>query len=175
MKPKTLCVSPIDFETLKNLKAGERILLTGTIYTARDAAHKRLHNLMQQSAVLPFELKDAAIYYAGPTPAKKSQIVGAIGPTTSARMDVFTPELLKNGVKITIGKGDRAPEVALACKEYGSIYLCALGGAGALYSKCVKSCEVVAFDDLGCESIKKLQVQDFPLIVGIDYFGNAFQ
>lgn len=155
------------------LKAGDMILLSGTIYTARDAAHKRIMALLDEGKPLPFELRGAAIYYAGPTPAPEGLPIGSCGPTTSCRMDSFAPRLLDLGLSLMIGKGTRSPEVVAAMKRNGAAYLCAIGGAGALAAKAVRSCEVIAFDDLGCESVKRLVVEDFPLIVAIDAQGNS--
>ena len=155
------------------LCAGELILLSGTVYTARDAAHKRIFELLDNGEPLPFDLNGAAIYYAGPTPAPEGMPIGSCGPTTSSRMDPFAPRLLDLGLKIMIGKGPRSSEVAEAIRRNGAVYLCAIGGAGALAAQAVRSCEVIAFDDLGCESVKKLEVKDFPLIVAIDAQGNS--
>ncbi|MDF2632395.1 MAG: fumarate hydratase [Caproiciproducens sp.] len=160
-------------ESAKMLRAGDQILLSGTIYTARDAAHKRLFALLDSGEKLPFELKDASIYYAGPTPAPANLPIGACGPTTSSRMDVFTPRLLDLGLKCMIGKGGRSPEVVEAIRRNNAVYLCAIGGAGALAAKCVRSLEVIAFSDLGCESIKKLQIEDFPLFTAVDCGGGS--
>lgn len=160
-------------EAAKELKAGDRVLLTGYIYTARDEAHKRIFELLDKGQELPFPLRDAVIYYAGPTPTPPGKVVGSIGPTTSGRMDKFTPKLMDLGVVCTIGKGPRSREVIEAIVRNGGLYLCAMGGAGALAARCVRSCEEIAFFDLGCESVKKLYVEDFPLIVGIDSFGNS--
>jgi fumarate hydratase subunit beta len=154
------------------IKVKDRVVLSGTIYTARDAAHKKLSLLIENGEPLPFELKDAVIYYAGPTPTPKGLAIGSCGPTTSSRMDKFTPKLLDLGLVAMIGKGERDSKVIDAIKRNNAVYLCAIGGAGALASKCVTSCEVVAFDELGCESIKKLTIKDFPLIVGNDAQGN---
>lgn len=154
------------------LNAGDRVLLCGTVYTARDAAHKKIVLLLQNGEKPPFELRDAVIYYAGPTPAKNGLCVGSIGPTTSSRMDNFAPVLLEKGLKGMIGKGVRSPAVIDAMKKAGAVYFAAVGGAGALYSECISSCEVVAFPELGCESVKKLTVQNFPLTVAIDCRGK---
>ena len=156
-----------------NLRAGDRVLLSGTIYTARDAAHKRIKNLIDNGDELPFEVIDSVVYYAGPTPAKNGYVIGSIGPTTSSRMDVFSPQLISLGQKAMIGKGNRSETVINAMKEYGAIYFAAVGGAGALYSECIVDCQVVAFDELGCESVKKLTIKDFPLLVAIDSRGNS--
>ncbi|MCD7727005.1 MAG: Fe-S-containing hydro-lyase [Ruminococcus sp.] len=159
-------------QAAKTLRAGDKILLSGTIYTARDAAHKRFDKLLDEGEELPFDLKTAVIYYAGPTPAPEGMAVGACGPTTSGRMDKFAPRLLDLGLSGMIGKGERSAEVREAVKRNKAIYLCATGGAGALASNCIKSCEVIAFDELGCESVKKMYIEDFPLVVANDSFGN---
>lgn len=156
----------------KELRAGQRVLLSGVVYTARDAAHKRITKLLLDGEEPPFVLDGATVYYAGPTPAPKGMVIGSCGPTTSGRMDAFTPKLLALGLKCMIGKGKRSPQVIKAMKENGAVYLCAVGGAGALAARCITKAEVVAFDDLGCESVKKLTVERFPLIVGIDCMGN---
>ncbi len=155
-----------------SLCAGDEVLLSGTLYTARDAVHKKLVAMIEQGEKLPIELASAAIYYAGPTPGKNGLAVGSCGPTTSSRMDRHTPLLLENGLRIMIGKGERSKAVQESLKHVGGIYFCAIGGAGALYASCIKSCEVIAFDELGCESLKKLTVKDFPVIVGIDVQGR---
>jgi len=160
-------------EAAKKLRAGDRILLSGTIYTARDAAHKRIFQLLDEGKPLPFDLKGACIYYAGPTPAPAHLPIGSCGPTTSSRMDVFTPRLLDLGLKCMIGKGGRSPEVVQAIQRNEAVYLCAIGGAGALAAQCVRSLEVIAFEDLGCESVKRLQVENFPLITAIDCRGGS--
>ncbi|MBQ8207326.1 MAG: Fe-S-containing hydro-lyase [Clostridia bacterium] len=160
-------------EKLAELHAGDSILLSGTIYTARDAAHKLITALMDDKEELPFDLKDAVIYYAGPTPAKNGMAVGSCGPTTSSRMDVFAPKLIEKGLVSMIGKGQRNEAVVSAMKDHGAVYFCAIGGAGALAAKSIKSCEVIAFPELGCESVKKMYIEDLALIVGIDCEGNS--
>lgn len=160
-------------EKAKELRAGDRVLLSGYIYTARDAAHKRIFELLEKGEELPFPIEDSVIYYAGPTPTPPGKIVGSIGPTTSGRMDKFAPKLMDLGLVCTVGKGPRSQEVIDAIVRNGGCYLCAVGGAGALAAGCVKSCEEIAFFDLGCESIKKLYVEKFPLIVAIDCKGNS--
>ena len=156
-------------------KAGDQILLSGTVYTARDAAHKRIMQALREGGKLPFSLKGATIYYAGPTPTPDGLPIGSCGPTTSSRMDGFAGELYDLGVAATIGKGGRSPSVCEAIRRNSAVYLCAIGGAGALAAQCITSCEVIAYDDLGCESVKKLTFRDFPLIVGIDsQGGNLF-
>jgi len=157
----------------QSLHAGDKILLSGTVYTARDAAHKRIFGLLDSGKKLPFDMKNAVIYYAGPTPTPANLPIGACGPTTSGRMDVFTPRLLDLGLKCMIGKGERSQEVIEAICRNQAVYLCAVGGAGALAAKCVKSLEVIAFEDLGCESVKKLEIENFPLFVAIDCAGNS--
>jgi len=155
------------------LETGDKIYLSGTVYTARDAAHKRIFEYLDNGKELPFEINGAVIYYAGPTPTPKNLAIGSCGPTTSCRMDSYTPRLLDMGLCATIGKGERSSEVIEAIKRNSSVYLCAIGGAGALASLSITKCEVIAFDDLGCESIKKLEFNNFPLIVGIDSRGNS--
>ena len=155
------------------LRAGEEILLSGTVYSARDAAHKRFFALLEKGEPLPFDIKDAVIYYCGPTPAKPGMPIGSAGPTTSSRMDGFTPELLRLGLGATVGKGGRSQEVCEAIRTHRSAYLCAMGGAGALAAKSILSVVVVAFPELGCESVKKMEFRDFPLIVGIDCNGGT--
>lgn len=152
--------------------AGEEILLSGTVYTSRDAAHKRISTALKENAPLPYPIENAFIYYAGPTPAK-SGAVGSCGPTTSSRMDVYTPDLYDMGLAATIGKGDRSEAVYDAIRKNGGVYLCAIGGAGALASKAIITAEVIAYDDLGCESVKRFTVKDFPLYVAIDTAGNS--
>jgi len=163
-------------EKAKELRSGDRVLLSGTVYTARDAAHKRLSLLLDSNKKLPFELRGASIYYAGPTPTPDGMPIGSCGPTTSGRMDSFSPRLLDLGLSCMIGKGERSEEVCNAIIRNNAVYLCAIGGAGALAAGCIKSCEVIAFDDLGCESIKKLTFKNFPLICAVDCNGgNIFK
>ncbi len=157
---------------LPALKAGDRVLLSGTIYTARDAAHKRLFALLDAGKSLPFELKGAVVYYAGPTPGQQGMAVGACGPTTAGRMDGFAPRLLDLGLTAMIGKGERSQTVVEAIIRNGACYFAAVGGAGALIARCIETAEVIAFDDLGCESIKRMTVKDLPLTVAIDSAGN---
>jgi fumarate hydratase subunit beta len=153
------------------LRAGQRVLLSGTVYTARDAAHKKLTAILSAGGKLPFEPKDAVLYYAGPTQAPEGLPIGSCGPTTSARMDPFTPALLDAGVAAMIGKGERSKEVLEAIVRDRAVYFCALGGAGALACRCIKSCRVIAFPELGCESVKELTIEDFPLFVAADCGG----
>lgn len=157
----------------EKLNAGDRVLLSGTVYTARDAAHKKIKALIDNNELLPFDLQNAVVYYSGPTPTPDGLAIGSCGPTTSGRMDKFTPEFLDLGLKGMIGKGPRSNEVCEAIIRNKAVYFCAVGGAGALSSKCITSCEVIAFKDLGCESVKKLKVKDFPLIVAIDCNGGS--
>ena len=155
------------------VRAGDRISLSGKIYTARDAAHKRIFAALESGDPLPFELKGAMIYYAGPTPAKNGLAVGSCGPTTSSRMDRYTPRLMELGVAATIGKGPRSEEVREAIVRCGGLYLCAVGGAGALIARSIESVKVIAYDELGCESVKEMTVRDLPLFVGIDSRGES--
>jgi fumarate hydratase subunit beta len=157
---------------VETLHAYDKVFLTGTIYTARDAAHKLLVSQIEKNEELPFSLEGAVIYYAGPTQAPSHLPIGSCGPTTSSRMDPFTPTLFDKGVSAVIGKGERNQAVIDSLIKNKAVYLCAIGGAGALACKCIKSCEVIAYDYLGCESVKKLYVEDFPLIVAIDSNGN---
>ena len=170
---KKVIQTPLTREMARTLKSGESCLITGTIYTARDAAHKRICALLDSGEELPFDLKDAAIYYAGPTPTKPGDVIGSCGPTTSSRMDVYAPRLLDEGLCCMIGKGGRSKSVIEAIKRNNAVYLCAIGGAGALASKCITKCEEIAFFDLGCESVKHLELKDFPLTVGIDSHGGT--
>ena len=158
------------------IHSGDKIYLSGTVYTARDAAHKKMIELIDSGSLLPFELKDAVIYYAGPTPTPNNLAIGSCGPTTSSRMDPYSPRLFDLGVRCVIGKGERNDEVINSIVKNKGLYLCAIGGAGALAASCITSCEVIAFPELGCESVKKLEFTSFPLICGIDSFGgNLFK
>lgn len=154
------------------MRAGDRVLLTGTIYTSRDQAHMAIFRLLDAGEPTPFEIKDAVIYYAGPTPGHDGMPTGACGPTTSSRMDAFTPRLLDMGLAGMIGKGLRSEVVREAIVRNGAVYLCAVGGVGALIAKCIKEMEEIAFPELGCESVKRLWVERMPLIVGIDPSGG---
>lgn len=158
-------------EWTQTLKCGEEILLSGVAYTARDAAHKKIASLMESGEALPFDLKDGVIYYAGPTPAKEGRVCGAFGPTTSGRMDSF-PQFFDSGLAAAIGKGDRNKTIIDALVRNNCVYFIAIGGAGAIAAKHIKSCEEIAFLELGCESVKRLVFDDFPLIVAIDSTGN---
>ncbi len=164
--------TPLTREAARMLKAGDSCLISGVIYTARDAAHKRLCELVAQGKELPMDVKDAMIYFVGPTPARPGQAIGSAGPTTSYRMDAYSPILIEQGLTGMIGKGKRGPEVIAAMKEYGAVYFGAIGGCGALLSKCIKKAEIVAYEDLGAEAIRRLEVEDFPVIVVIDSQGN---
>ncbi len=164
--------APLSRETAKKLKAGDSCLISGVIYTARDAAHKRLCELIDANKPLPLDMKDSVIYFVGPTPAKPGQAIGSAGPTTSYRMDAYSPSLIAKGQTGMIGKGKRGPEVIEAMKQYGAVYFGAIGGCGALLSKCIKKAEIVAYDDLGAEAIRRLEVENFPVIVVIDSEGN---
>ncbi len=162
---------PLTKEKALSLKAGDRVLLSGYIYTSRDAGHKRMCELLERGEELPFDAKDSVIYYVGPTPTKEGQIIGSAGPTTSGRMDAYAPTLMEQGVRGMIGKGERNAEVIEAINKYNCVYFGAIGGAGALLSKCVKSNEAVAFDDLGAEALRRLYVEDMPLTVIVDSNG----
>ncbi len=162
-----------DPKALRALKAGDGCLLSGVVYTARDAAHKKIFAMLDKGEDLPFDIKDFNVYYAGPSDCPPGRVIGSIGPTTSARMDAFTPRLIALGQRVMIGKGERSEEVRKACGKYGAVYFCATGGCGALLSASVVSAEVVAFPELGCESVKRLVIKDFPAVVGIDADGNT--
>jgi fumarate hydratase subunit beta len=164
--------TPLNEEIVKTLSVGENVYITGTIYTARDAAHKRIYEMLISGQQFPFNLSNNIIYYLGPTPAREGQIIGSAGPTTSSRMDKYTPLLLDHGLKGMIGKGKRSKEVIDSMVKNKSVYFAAVGGAGALLSKKIKSSKVIAFDDLGTEAIRELYVEDFPVIVVIDSRGN---
>lgn len=163
---------PLTEALAKTLKAGDRVFLTGTIYTSRDAGHKRMCEALERGEALPFDPQDATIYYVGPTPAKPGQVIGSAGPTTSGRMDAYAPTLMSVGARGMIGKGARLPEVIAAMKEYCGVYFGAIGGAGALLAKCIKSAKLVAYEDLGAEALRALDVEDMPLVVIIDSQGN---
>ena len=160
--------APISDDVVNELYAGDFVYITGIIYSARDAAHKRLYEALQKKREIPFELKNNIIYYMGPSPAREGQIIGSAGPTTSSRMDKYTPLLLEKGLKGMIGKGRRSEEVIDSMNKNNAVYFAAIGGAGALLSKCIKKSEVIAYDDLGTEAIKKLEVENFPVIVVAD-------
>ena len=157
----------------EKLSAGQRVYLSGKVYTARDAAHKRLVRMIEDGETLPFDLFGSTIYYAGPTPAPEGMVIGSCGPTTSGRMDIFTPKLLDKGLKAMIGKGKRNQDVVDSMVKNKAVYFCAVGGAGALASKCIISAKVIAFEELGCESIKELVFDEFPLTVAVDSTGKS--
>lgn len=163
---------PFSKNDIRTLKAGDYVYLTGTIYTARDAAHKRMEETLNEGRELPFQIKDNVIYYMGPSPAREGRPIGSAGPTTSSRMDRYTPRLLDLGMGGMIGKGKRSPEVVEAIVRNHSIYFAAIGGAGALFSKKIIESKVIAYDDLGAEAIRELKIKDFPVIVVIDSQGN---
>jgi len=163
--------TPLTSDVIKSLKAGDAISLTGVIYTARDAAHKRMHDAVINGEPSPFDYTGQAVFYAGPCPAPPGKPIGSVGPTTAGRMDAYAPMLIDAGLKIMIGKGARTPEVVAAIKRQGGLYLVAIGGAAALMAKCVQSAEMVAYDDLGTEAVRKLEVVDMPLVVAIDSTG----
>ena len=164
--------TPLSKDTVSALRSGDSCLLSGVIYTARDAAHKRLMELIEQGKELPFDLSNSVIYYVGPTPSRPGEVIGSAGPTTSYRMDSYAPHMIQLGQTGMIGKGYRSDEVIAAMKEYGAVYFGAIGGCGALLSQCIKKSEVIAYDDLGAEAIRRLEVEDFPVVVIIDSEGN---
>ena len=164
---------PLRDEDLKSLKIGDMVSLTGVVYTARDAAHKRMLEMLNRSEELPIDLNGITIYYVGPTPAKPGAVIGSAGPTTSSRMDDYTPKMLELGVKAMIGKGGRSEAVIDAMKKEQAVYFVAVGGAAALLAKRIKKCEIVAFEDLGPEAIYRLEVEDFPVIVAVDSIGKS--
>jgi len=164
--------APLTRETARTLKAGDSCLISGVIYTARDAAHKRLCELLTAGKELPLDIRDNILYFVGPTPAKPGQAIGSAGPTTSYRMDAYSPALIEQGLTGMIGKGKRGPEVVAAMQKHGAVYFGAIGGCGALLSKCIKKAEVIAYEDLGAEAIRRLEVEDFPVVVIIDSQGN---
>ena len=163
---------PLTRELARTLHAGDQVLLTGTIYTSRDAGHKRMCEALAKGEKIPFDPTDATIYYVGPTPAKPGAVIGSAGPTTSGRMDAYAPTMMSVGARGMIGKGARLPEVVEAMKKYSGVYFGAIGGAGALLSKCITKSEIVCYEDLGAEAIRKIEVKDFPVIVVIDREGN---
>ena len=163
---------PLTEELAKTLHAGDEVLVSGIIYTSRDAGHKRMCETLARGEELPFDPKDATIYYVGPTPAKPGQVIGSAGPTTSGRMDAYAPTMMSVGARGMIGKGARLPEVVEAMKKHSGVYFGAIGGAGALLAKCIKTCELIAYEDLGAEALRKLYIEDMPLVVIIDSEGN---
>ncbi|MDO9465328.1 MAG: Fe-S-containing hydro-lyase [bacterium] len=173
MKKTQIVNVPLTKELRCGLRAGDRVLISGAIYTARDMAHKRLVEAIKKERKLPFDLHNQIIYYTGPTPAKKGKIIGSCGPTTSLRMDKYTPMLLGAGLGGVIGKGQRSADVISALRKYKSVYFAAIGGAGALLSQKVKSKKFVAYKDLGCEAIYKLELKEFPVVVAVDAYGRS--
>ena len=163
---------PMSDEEIRSLKAGDYVFLTGTVYTARDAAHKRMKETLERGEELPFDIRGSVIYYMGPSPAREGRPIGSAGPTTASRMDRYTPELLDLGMSAMIGKGKRSQEVRDAIVRNGAVYLAAIGGAGALLSRAIVDAEVIAYEDLGTEAIRKLTVKDFPAIVVFDSTGR---
>lgn len=167
---------PLTDEIIDSLHAGDMVYLTGTVYSARDAAHKRMTEALARGEDLPFDIRNAVIYYLGPTPAREGQVIGSAGPTTSSRMDKYTPALLDLGMKGMIGKGKRSPEVIRSMTQNHAVYFAAIGGAGALLSRQIKSSKIIAYEDLGTEAIREMYVEDFPVIVVIDSEGrNMYQ
>lgn len=164
--------SPMSAEVVESLKAGDQVLISGTIYVGRDSAHKRMVEALDKGEKLPFDIEGQTIYYMGPSPAKPGEVIGAAGPTTSGRMDAYAPRLMEVGLRGMIGKGLRAPQVKEAMQKYKAVYLAAIGGAGALISKRIKSAEIVAYEDLGAEALRKLEVEDFPATVINDVHGG---
>ena len=164
--------TPITAEKTEELKSGDYVYITGTIYVARDAAHKRMIEALERGENLPIDIKDSTIYYMGPSPAREGQVIGSAGPTTSSRMDKYAPILLDLGEKAMIGKGKRSPEVIDAIIRNKAVYFAAIGGAGALLSKCIKKSEIICYEDLGAEAVRKIEVENFPVIVVIDKNGN---
>jgi len=164
--------SPIETETIEKLTAGAQVLISGVIYVARDAAHQRLIQALDKKEKLPFDPNGQTIYYMGPSPAKPGQVIGSAGPTTSSRMDIYTPRLIAAGIKAMIGKGNRSPAVKEAIKKYKAIYFASIGGTGALLAKSIKQAEVIAYEDLGTEAILRLSVENFPAIVANDIYGG---
>ena len=164
--------TPLTKETARKLKSGDSCLISGVIYTARDAAHKRLCECIAQGKELPMDIENSIIYFVGPAPAKPGEVIGSAGPTTSYRMDAYSPQLIALGQTGMIGKGKRSKEVVEAMKEHGAVYFGAIGGCGALLSRCIKKAEVIAYEDLGAEAIHRLEVEDFPVVVVIDSQGN---
>jgi len=176
MAEKKVLSTPLTDEVVKSLRVGDEVLINGILYTARDAAHKRLVELLDKGQPLPIDLKGQIIYYVGPTPARPGRPIGAAGPTTSGRMNPYAPRLIAIGLKGMIGKGEMGPEVMEAMKKYGAVYFVAIGGAGALISKSIRKAEVVAYEDLGAEAIRQLEVENFPAIVAQDcYGGNLYE
>ncbi len=165
-------ITPLTDEVIENLRAGDKVFITGYIYTARDAAHKRMVEALQRGESLPFDMHGQVIYYVGPTPPKPGQVIGSAGPTTAIRMDKYVEPLLKLGLKGMIGKGYRSPQVKELLKQYKAVYFAAVGGVATLLAKCIKSSEIIAYEDLGTEAVRRLYVEDFPVIVANDIYGG---
>jgi len=172
MIEKLHITSPIDAKTIEKLRVGTQVLISGIVYTARDAAHQRLIQALDKGERLPFDLKGQTLYYMGPSPARPGQIIGSAGPTTSSRMDIYTPRLIAAGIRAMIGKGSRSPAVREAIKRYKAVYFATIGGAGALLAQSIKEVEVIAYEDLGTEAIRRLNVESFPAIVANDIYGE---
>lgn len=172
MADKKILNAPFSDDDINSLKAGDMVYISGTIYTARDAAHKRLVEMLQRGEAMPFDFEGQGVYYAGPCPAKPGKPIGSVGPTTGGRMDAYSPTLIERGLRVMIGKGSRSEAVVEALKKHGGVYFAAIGGAAALMAKCVKSSEVIAFDELGTEAVRRLEVEELPVIVAIDRYGN---
>ncbi len=176
MSHRITITTPLTDEAVENLKVGDLVVISGTVYTARDAAHKRLVDLLDKNEKLPFDVRGQIIYFVGPTPAKPGQVIGSAGPTSSYRMNIYTPRLIEVGQKGMIGKSEMGPEVVAAMKKHKAVYFAAVGGAGALISKSITASEVIAYEDLGAEAIRKMTVKDFPAIVALDcHGGNLYQ
>lgn len=173
MSEKKIIQTPLSNETMRGLKAGEMLYLSGPVYTARDAAHKRMVEYMDAEKPMPFDFAGQVVYYAGPCPNKPGEVIGSVGPTTSGRMDAYTPRLIERGLKAMIGKGLRDEAVVKSIVEHGGVYFAAIGGAAALMSQCVKSVEIIAYEDLGTEAVRRLIVEELPVIVAIDSGGNS--
>ncbi len=172
MSDKKILEAPFTDDAIRSLSAGEMVYISGIVYTARDAAHKRLTEMLQNNEPMPFDFGGQAVYYAGPCPAKPGRPIGSVGPTTGGRMDAYSPLLMEKGLKVMIGKGSRSAEVVEAIKRHTGVYFAAIGGAAALMAQCVKSSELIAFEELGTEAIRKLHVEELPVIVAIDSAGN---
>ena len=172
IKKEIRITTPLTDKVIKSLKAGDKVLISGVIYTARDVAHKRFVSAIKDKEKLPFNLKGQMIYFTGPTPAPPGKVIGSAGPTTSSRMDAFSPILIKEGLKGMIGKGPRGKQVVDAIKKYKAVYFAAIGGASAMLSKRIKKSDIIAYEDLGTEAIRRLEVEDFPVIVVNDIYGN---
>lgn len=172
MHERRIIGAPFTDDIIRSLKAGDMVYISGTIYTARDAAHKRMVEMLAEGKPMPFDFAGQAVYYAGPCPAKPDKPIGSVGPTTGGRMDAYSPALIENGLRVMIGKGSRNSKVVEALRRYTGVYFAAIGGAAALMAKCVVSAEVIAFDELGTEAVRRLEVEELPVIVVIDCYGN---